>query len=287
MTFQDIIFKLQEYWSQQGCLIVQAYDTEKGAGTFSPHTFFNALGSKSCRVAYAEPCRRPADGRYGKNPNRAQHYFQFQVILKPSPDNVLELYMQSLQAIGIQRQDHDFRFVEDNWESPTLGAWGVGWEVWMDGMEITQFTYFQQCGGFDCQPVTVEMTYGLERLAMYLQKKNNLMDIVWHRHDTDILYKDIYLNFELDHCAYNFEKSDPEKLRALYQIYEEESHRLSEEKLLYPAYEFCLKCSHIFNLLDARGIISVSQRPHYILGIRKLARKCASLYLEKTSELSS
>jgi len=288
ITFQEIIFKLQTYWSQQGCLIVQAYDTEKGAGTMSPHTFLKALGPDPISIAYTEPCRRPADGRYGKNPNRNQHYFQFQVILKPSPKNILELYMKSMEAIGIHRQAHDFRFVEDNWESPTLGAWGVGWEVWMDGMEITQFTYFQQCGGFDCIPTSVEITYGLERLAMHLQEKNNIMDIVWHQNKEIITYyKDLYLDFEIDHCKYNFEECDPEKLLKLYEMYEAEAIRLLSKKLLYPAYEFCLKCSHTFNVLDAKGIISITQRPQYILGIRKIAKQCAALYLEKENAIST
>lgn len=248
----------------------------------SPHTFLRVLGPQDWNVAYVEPSRRPTDGRYAQNPNRLQHYFQFQVILKPSPLNVQDIYIQSLEELGISRFDHDIRFVEDNWESPTLGAWGVGWEVWLNGMEITQFTYFQQCGGFDCKPVSVEITYGLERLAMFIQKKQSVYDIVWQRfNNKDITYGDIYRASEIEHCVYNFEQASVEDLFTLFSIYEKETHHLTEQNLCFPAYDYCLKCSHTFNLLDARGAISVTERMAYILRIRKLARRCAEIYMEK------
>lgn len=280
-TFQDIIFKLQTFWHEQGCVILQPFDTEKGAGTMSPYTFLKSLGSDPWSVAYLEPSRRPTDGRYAENPNRLQHYFQFQVIMKPCPLDIQELYLNSLEAIGISRKNHDIRFVEDNWESPTLGAWGVGWEVWLDGMEISQFTYFQQCGGYDCKPIPLEITYGLERLAMYIQGKNHVMDIVWQEKDgVCITYGDIYKEFEIQHCHYNFEEADVDDLLQLFSIYEKESLRLSKKELTYPAYECCLKCSHLFNLLDARGAVSVSERAAYIGRIRKLAHMCAASYLK-------
>lgn len=282
LTFQEMILALHKFWSQQGCLILNPYDTEKGAGTMSPHTFLRVLGPKPWNVAYVEPSRRPTDGRFAQNPNRTQHYFQLQVILKPSPLNVQDLYVASLEHIGISKKNHDIRFVEDNWESPTLGAWGVGWEVWLNGMEITQFTYFQQCGGVDLNPISVEITYGLERLAMFIQNKNNLFDIVWHQTENQtITYSDIYHDSEIEHCKYNFEGSDPETLFQLFVLYEKETENSLNHNLVHPAYDYCLKCSHIFNLLDARGVISVTERMAYILRIRKLARKCAERYLEK------
>jgi glycyl-tRNA synthetase alpha chain len=281
MTFQNIILNLQKFWSEQGCLVLQPYDTEKGAGTMSGHTTLRALGPEPWNAAYVEPSRRPTDGRYGENPNRLQHYFQFQVLMKPSPLNIQDLYIQSLNAIGISQQDHDIRFVEDNWESPTLGAWGLGWEVWLNGMEITQFTYFQQCGGFDCDPIPVEITYGLERLAMFIQKKKSVFDIEWMKtKDTVVTYKDIYLDFEIEHCKYNFEDSNPEMLFDLFNKYEKECKQLVEKGRVFSAYDYCLKCSHTFNLLDARGSISVTERMAYILRIRKLAQKCASNYIQ-------
>ncbi|RAP34061.1 glycine--tRNA ligase subunit alpha [Candidatus Marinamargulisbacteria bacterium SCGC AG-410-N11] len=285
-SFQEIIFTLQQFWSSKGCLVLQPFDTEKGAGTMSPYTFLKALGKEPWNVAYIEPSRRPTDGRFGENPNRLQHYFQFQVILKPSPSDVQDMYIQSLEAIGIYAKDHDIRFIEDNWESPTLGAWGLGWEVWLDGMEITQFTYFQQCGGFDCQPVCVEITYGLERLAMFIQKKSHVFDIVWQTQgDKEILYSDIYKQFEIDHCHYNLEVADIDTLFSLFNSYEQECNKILAKNLTYPAYEYCLKCSHTFNLLDARGAISVTERQAYILRIRKLAKSCAESYLIGTGEL--
>jgi glycyl-tRNA synthetase alpha chain len=285
LTFQEIIFSLQTFWSSQGCLILQPYDTEKGAGTMSPHTFIRALGPKPWNVAYAEPCRRPADGRFAENPNRLQHYFQFQVIMKPSPLDIQDMYIRSLETLGIMRTDHDIRFVEDNWESPTLGAWGVGWEVWLNGMEVTQFTYFQQCGGFDCKPVSVEITYGLERLAMYIQGKSHVMDLVWHEGPQGIVtYGDVYRESEIENCHFNFSESTTDTLFALFTSYEKEAQQLLEKNLPLPAYDFTLKCSHSFNLLDARGAISVSERMAYILRIRKLAQHRAKVYLEKYSE---
>ncbi|RAP33240.1 glycine--tRNA ligase subunit alpha [Candidatus Marinamargulisbacteria bacterium SCGC AG-439-L15] len=285
-TFQELIFDLQTFWSDQGCLAVQPYDTEKGAGTMSPHTFIRSLGPEPWKVAYVEPSRRPTDGRYAENPNRLQHYFQFQVILKPSPDNIQDLYIQSLEAIGINTKAHDIRFVEDNWESPTLGAWGLGWEVWLDGMEVTQFTYFQQCGGYPCSPIPVELTYGLERLAMFIQDKSSVFDIVWHRDNgQDVLYSDIYKTFEIEHCEYNFKEANVEDLLTLFSIYEKECVSLTEKSLVSPAYENCLKCSHTFNLLDARGAISVTERMAYILKIRQLAKGCATAYLKKGGHL--
>ncbi|MBG91234.1 MAG: glycine--tRNA ligase subunit alpha [Actinobacteria bacterium] len=282
MTFQEIIFELQHFWSKQGCLILQPFDTEKGAGTMSPYTFLKALGPEPWKVAYLEPSRRPTDGRFFENPNRLQHYFQYQVILKPSPLDVQDQYVKSLAAIGIDPSQHDIRFVEDNWESPTLGAWGVGWEVWLDGMEVTQFTYFQQCGGVDCKPVSVEITYGVERLAMFIQNKDHVKDIVWQKTPSGVVtYGDVYQESELDHCHYNFETADLSRLLQLFETYETECLHIIDQKLVYPAYEYCLKCSHTFNLLDARGAISVSERAQYILRIRTLARKCADLYLSR------
>ncbi len=282
MTFQEMILTLQSFWQRQGCLVVHPYDTEKGAGTMSPHTFLRVLGQKPWNVAYVEPSRRPTDGRYAENPNRLQHYFQFQVILKPSPLNVQDLYIASLSELGINKSDHDIRFVEDNWESPTLGAWGVGWEVWLDGMEITQFTYFQQCGGFDLAPISVEITYGIERLAMFIQKKATVYDVIWHEDEHQVVtYGDIYKESEIDHCHYNFTDANTDRLFELFKLYEAESLDTIAAGRVAPAYDYCLKCSHVFNLLDARGAISVTERMAYILRIRKLARSCAERYLER------
>lgn len=282
LTFQEIQFRLHKFWSEKGCVILQPYDTEKGAGTMSPYTFIKVLGPNPWNVAYIEPSRRPTDGRYAENPNRLQHYFQYQVILKPSPEDVQQLYIESLEALGISRHDHDIRFVEDNWEAPTLGAWGVGWEVWLNGMEVTQFTYFQQCGGFDCDPIPVEITYGLERLAMFVQNKTNVFDIVWQEYDgKTTTYRDIYETFEIENCVYNFEEASIDRLLSVFSEYEAECLSLAQKGLVFPAYDYCLKCSHTFNLLDARGAISVTERQSYILRIRKLARECATYYLDK------
>jgi len=283
MFFQDIIQNLNKFWSEEGCLIMQPYDTEKGAGTMSPHTFLRALGPEPWSVAYAEPCRRPTDGRFADNPNRSQHYFQYQVIIKPSPDGIQEKYLKSLEALGINPKNHDIRFVEDNWESPTLGAWGVGWEVWLDGMEVTQFTYFQQCGGLDCNPIPIEITYGLERIAMFLQDKESIWDLNWNK---NLKYSDIWLQFEKSQCSYNFSESSPDNLRKLFEIYQNEANSLIEKNLTYPALDFVLKCSHTFNLLDARGVISVTDRAQYIEKIRKLAREVASSWMEERNDLN-
>ena len=276
MFFQDVIKNLNNFWSKEGCLIMQPYDTEKGAGTMNPHTFLRAIGPEPWSVAYAEPCRRPTDGRFGDNPNRAQHYFQYQVIIKPSPDGIQEKYLKSLESLGIEPKNHDIRFVEDNWESPTLGAWGVGWEVWLDGMEVTQFTYFQQCGGVDCHPIPIEITYGLERIAMFLQNKESIWDLNWNE---KLKYSDIWLQFEKGQCSYNFNESNPKNLRKLFEIYQDEANSLIEKKLTHPALDYVLKCSHTFNLLDARGVISVTDRANYIEKIRKLAREVASSWV--------
>ncbi len=278
MFFQDIIQNLNLFWSSQGCLLMQPYDTEKGAGTMSPHTFLRAIGPKKWSVAYPEPCRRPTDGRFGENPNRAQHYYQYQVIIKPSPDMIQETYLESLEKLGINPKNHDIRFVEDNWESPTLGAWGVGWEVWLDGMEVTQFTYFQQCGGIDCHPIPIEITYGLERIAMFLQDKDSIWDLHWNKNTT---YKDIWLDFEKDQCNYNFNESNPDNLRKLFNLYSEEAENLISKNLTFPALDFVLKCSHSFNLLDARGVISVTDRAQYIEKIRNLAKEVANSWSNK------
>jgi glycyl-tRNA synthetase alpha chain len=282
VNFQSVIATLNQFWSERGCLILQPYDTEKGAGTKSPHTFLRALGPEPWSVAYVEPCRRPADGRYGENPNRVQHYYQYQVLIKPSPENILEIYLDSLKALGIKPEDHDIRFVEDNWEDAAVGAWGVGWEVWLDGMEVTQFTYFQQCGGIDCRPVSIEITYGLERLAMYLQEVNSIFEIHWN---DQLSYGDVYLQSEIENSTYNFEASDPETLFGLFGIYEREANRLMQAKLVLPAFDQVLKCSHSFNLLDARGVISVTERTRYIGRIRSLARQVAQLYLQQREAL--
>lgn len=282
MNFQELILALNNYWAKEKCIIQQPYDIEKGAGTMNPATMLRALGPEPWRVAYVEPSRRPTDGRYGENPNRLQHYYQYQVILKPSPIDVVEIYLESLRAIGINPDVHDIRFVEDNWESPTLGAWGLGWEVWLDGMEITQFTYFQQCGGIDCHPVSAEITYGLERLAMYIQGVDSVFDIEWV---DGITYGDVHHQGEVEHSHYNFEQADTDMLFKLFDMYEGEALRIVEKGLVLPAYDYVLKCSHTFNLLDARGAISVTERTGYIGRVRNLARVCAQAYVQQREEL--
>jgi len=281
MRFQNLVLNLHQFWDRQGCVITEPYDIEVGAGTFYPATFFGALGKKPWRVAYVAPSRRPQDGRYGENPYRFQYYWQYQVILKPSPDDVQEVYLQSLEALGIDPKKHDIRFVEDNWESPTLGAWGLGWEVWLDGMEITQFTYFQQVGGIDLKPISVEITYGLERIAMYLQKKDHAFDV---EYAPGVTIGDLRRDFEVEHCRYNFEEANVEKLRRWFDDYEEEATRLIEGGLVYPGYEFVLKASHAFNLLDARGALSHAERQAYVQRVRRLAERAARAYLEKFAE---
>ena len=278
MDFQNIILKLQEFWAKEGCVILQPYDLEKGAGTFHPGTFLRCLGKSNWSAAYVEPCRRPTDGRYGENPNRLQHYYQFQVIIKPSVDNIQNLYLNSLEFLGIDPKKHDIRFVEDDWESPTLGAWGLGWEVWLDGMEITQFTYFQQAGGFDLDPITVEITYGTERIAMYLQNVSSVFDLNWSK---DVKYKDIHHRTEYEFSKYNFELADISMLKRFFSDSKKECLNLLNKGLPLPAYDYCMKCSHLFNLLDARGSISVTERARYILEIRELAKNSANLYMEK------
>jgi glycyl-tRNA synthetase alpha chain len=282
MNFQEIILNLQSYWSKQGCIIQQPYDMEKGAGTMNPATFLRSLGPEPWNVAYVEPSRRPTDGRYGENPNRLQHYYQFQVILKPSPDNVIDLYLDSLKYLGIEPDKHDIRLVEDNWESPTLGAWGLGWEIWLDGMEITQFTYFQQCGGFDCDPVCAEITYGLERIAMYIQNKESVFDIEWV---DGITYADVHHQGEVEYSHYNFEIADVPTLTTMFNLAEQEALRVVGNHLVLPAYDYVLKCSHLFNLLDARGSISVTERTGYIARVRNLARVVAAEYMEQRKKL--
>jgi glycyl-tRNA synthetase alpha chain len=278
MHFQDVLMTLERYWADHGCIIQQPYDLEVGAGTFNPATMLRVLGPEPWNVAYVEPSRRPTDGRYGENPNRLQHYYQYQVILKPSPLEVQDLYLDSLKALGIDPLAHDIRFVEDDWESPTLGAWGLGWEVWLDGMEITQFTYFQQAGGIDLHPISVELTYGPERIAMYLQGIDNVYDLIW----TDgITYGDIHHRGEVEFSTYNFEQADIGMLFDLFEKYEKESHRLIGLDLVLPAYDYCLKCSHTFNLLDARGAISVAERSRLIGRVRQMARQCAEGYLKQ------
>lgn len=282
MYLQDLILQLHRFWSDYGCVIHQPYDIEVGAGTFNPATFFRVLGPEPWKAAYVEPSRRPTDGRYGENPNRLQHYYQYQTILKPSPPNSQELYLKSLESINIDLQKHDIRFVEDDWESPTLGAWGLGWEVWLDGMEVTQFTYFQQVGGIELKPISVEITYGVERLAMYLQETDNVYDLKWTK---DITYGDIHHETEVQFSKYNFDKSDPALHFLLFDKYEAEALNMIKEGLVIPAYDFCLKCSHSFNMLDARGAISVTERTAYIGRVRNLARKCARGYLTLREEM--
>ncbi len=280
MYFQDLIARLNEYWSQKGCIIIQGYDLEVGAGTFNPSTFLRALGPEPWNVAYVEPSRRPTDGRYGDNPNRLQHYYQYQVIMKPSPVNIQDLYLDSLRHLGIRLEEHDVRFVEDDWESPTLGAAGLGWEVWLDGMEITQFTYFQQCGSFELNPIPVELTYGLERICMYIQGVDSVFDINWNK---DIKYRDVHHRTEFEFSHYNFNIADTDLYFKLFDLFESECYSILNNetiKLVLPAYDFVLKCSHAFNMLDARGAISVTERVGYIARVRNMARKCAERYLE-------
>lgn len=282
MNIQEMILSLQQFWSKQNCILMQAYDVEKGAGTMSPMTLLRSLGPEPWNVAYVEPSRRPDDGRYGQNPNRLYQHHQFQVIMKPSPDNIQELYLDSLIALGIDPLEHDIRFVEDNWENPTLGAAGLGWEVWLDGMEITQFTYFQQIGGLEASPVSVELTYGIERLASYIQDKDSVFDLEWN---TGTTVGDIFLQPEYEHSKYAFEESNTEMLFKLFTMYEEEAQSAMEEKLVFPAYDYVLKCSHVFNLLDARGVISVTERTGYITRVRNLARKISKAYVEEREKL--
>jgi len=277
LYLQDLILKLHTYWAEQGCVIQQPYDIEVGAGTFNPATFFRALGPEPWKAAYVEPSRRPTDGRYGENPNRLQHYYQYQVILKPSPKDIQDIYLRSLSAITVDLLKHDIRFVEDDWESPTLGAWGLGWEVWLDGMEITQFTYFQQVGGIELKPVSVEVTYGLERIAMYLQEVESVYDLKWSK---DISYGDIHHQTEVEFSRYNFDEADIAMHLNLFEMYEKEAARLLKKALVLPAYDFCLKCSHEFNMLDARGALSVTERTAYITKVRNIAKRCAEGYIK-------
>jgi glycyl-tRNA synthetase alpha chain len=284
ISFQSLILKLQAFWAARGCVIVQPYDMEVGAGTFHPATTLRALGPEPWRAAYVQPSRRPSDGRYGENPNRLQHYYQFQVILKPSPADSQDIYLESLAELGIDPGAHDIRFVEDDWESPTLGAWGLGWEVWCDGMEVTQFTYFQQVGGFDCDPVSVEFTYGLERLAMYIQGVENVYDLDFDGHGTS--YGDIFLQNEREYSAYNFEYADTDSLLRHFADAEEECGKLIAAGLALPAYDQCIKASHLFNLLDARGVISVTERQSYILRVRTLSKSCCERWLKTRGHLA-
>jgi glycyl-tRNA synthetase alpha chain len=276
-SFQNTILNLQKYWGKQGCVILQPYDIEVGAGTFHPATTLRSLGPKPWKAAYVQPSRRPTDGRYGENPNRLQHYYQFQVLIKPSPDNIKKLYLNSLAVIGINHKEHDIRFVEDDWESPTLGAAGLGWEVWCDGMEITQFTYFQQMAGFECKPVSVEITYGLERICMFTQQKKNVYDLSWN--DEEIKYKDVFLQAEKEFSAYNFEYANTDNLFKMFDMLELEAKSLVDKKISLPAYDQCLKASHVFNILDARGVISVAQRAGYIGRIRDITKAVAESWL--------
>ena len=282
LNFQDLILNLSRFWSDYGCIIQQPYDIEKGASTMNPATFLRALGPEPYSTAMVEPCRRPTDARYGENPNRLGHYFQYQVILKPSPDNAQELYLKSLEAMGIDLSKHDVRFVEDNWESPTLGAAGVGWEVWLDGMEITQFTYFQQVGGLEVKPVALEITYGLERIAMYIQNKESVYDIMWNN---TLKYGDIYLQNEIEQSKYNFEHSDADRLFSLFDAYQKEVDNCLNAELVLPAYDYVLKCSHTFNLLDARGVISKDERINFINRVRTMASGVASMYVKQREKL--
>jgi len=281
-SFQDTILNLQKYWSKQGCVVLQPYDMEVGAGTFHPATTLRSLGPKPWKAAYVQPSRRPTDGRYGDNPNRLQHYYQFQVLIKPSPKNIKKLYLNSLTTIGINYKDHDIRFVEDDWESPTLGAAGLGWEVWCDGMEITQFTYFQKMAGFECKPVSVELTYGLERICMFTQQKKNVFDLLWN--DAGIKYKDVFQQAEKEFSAYNFEHANTDNLLKIFNMLEMEAKSLTEKKISLPAYDQCLKASHVFNILDARGVISVAQRAEYIGRIREITKGVAEIWLSTQTE---
>ena len=281
LSFQDTIFNLQKFWSKKGCVILQPYDLEVGAGTFHPATTLRSLGSKPWKTAYVQPSRRPTDGRYGDNPNRLQHYYQFQVLIKPSPKEIKKMYLNSLSSIGINHEEHDIRFVEDDWESPTLGAAGLGWEVWCDGMEVTQFTYFQQMAGVECKPVSVEITYGLERLCMFIQNKKSVFDLIWN--DGGITYKDVFHQSEKEFSAYNFEYANTDNLFKIFEMLEEETKLLVEKKISLPAYDQCLKCSHVFNILDARGVISVAQRAEYIARIRELTKSIGKVWIESQS----
>ena len=286
LTFQELILKLQQFWADQGCVVLQPLDMEVGAGTFHPATFLRAIGPESWNAAYVQPCRRPTDGRYGENPNRLQHYYQFQVAMKPSPENFQELYLESLAALGIDTAIHDVRFVEDNWESPTLGAWGLGWEVWLNGMEVTQFTYFQQAGGLECYPVTGEITYGIERIAMYLQNADSIYDLVWADGPAGkVTYGDVFHQNEVEMSRYNFEEADVQQLFSFFDHSEQEALRLVEKNLPLPAYEMVMKASHTFNLLDARHAISVTERQRFILRVRTLARAVAQTYFNSRAEL--
>ncbi len=282
MYFQNIIKTLNSYWASQGCVVLQPYDMEVGAGTFHPATLLRALGPEPWKAAYVQPSRRPTDGRYGENPNRLQHYYQYQVVIKPSPANSQELYLDSLRQFGLDLLEHDIRFVEDDWESPTLGAWGLGWEVWLDGMEITQFTYFQQAGSIDLKPITVEITYGLERIAMYLQKVDSVYDIMWNEH---VSYGQIFHQAEKEFSAFNFEEANVSDMITSFDNYEREALKLVEKNLILPAYDFCLKCSHTFNLLDARKAISVAERTRYIGRIRNIARQVAQKYVQQRIDM--
>ena len=277
-TFQDTILNLQKFWSKHGCIILQPYDMEVGAGTFHPATTLRSLGPKPWKAAYVQPSRRPTDGRYGDNPNRLQHYYQFQVIIKPSPSNIKKLYLNSLSTIGIDHKDHDIRFVEDDWESPTLGAAGLGWEVWCDGMEITQFTYFQQMAGFECNPISVELTYGLERICMFTQEKRDVYDLSWN--NEDVKYREVFYQSEKEFSAYNFEYANIENLFKMFEMFENEAKLLVGKKISLPAYDQCLKASHVFNILDARGAISVAQRAEYIGRIREITKSAASIWID-------
>ena len=281
LSFQDTIFNLQKYWSKKGCVILQPYDLEVGAGTFHPATTLRSLGPKPWKTAYVQPSRRPTDGRYGDNPNRLQHYYQFQVLIKPSPKEIKKMYLNSLSSIGINHEEHDIRFVEDDWESPTLGAAGLGWEVWCDGMEVTQFTYFQQMAGVECKPVSVEITYGLERLCMFIQNKKSVFDLIWN--DEGITYKDVFHQSEKEFSAYNFDYANTDNLFKIFEMLEEETKLLVEKKISLPAYDQCLKCSHVFNILDARGVISVAQRAEYIARIRELTKSIGKVWIESQS----
>ena len=278
LSFQDAILSLQKYWSKQGCVILQPYDLEVGAGTFHPATTLRSLGTKPWKTAYVQPSRRPSDGRYGDNPNRLQHYYQFQVLIKPSPNNIKKLFLNSLSSLGIKYEEHDIRFIEDDWESPTLGAAGLGWEVWCNGMEITQFTYFQQMAGVECNPVSVEITYGLERLCMFIQNKKNVFELIWN--DEGILYKDVFHQSEKEFSAYNFEHANTDNLFKIFEMLEDEAKSLTEKKLSLPAYDQCLKASHVFNILDSRGVISVAQRAEYIARIRELTKTIGKVWVE-------
>lgn len=282
MTFQEIILNLQEFWTKRGCVLVQPYDVEVGAGTFNPATFLRSLGPEPWNVCYVEPSRRPTDGRYGENPNRLQFYYQFQVIMKPSPDDIQAIYLESLRKLAIEIEKHDIRFVEDDWESPTLGAWGLGWEVWLDGMEVTQFTYFQQVGSLDVKPVSVEITYGLERLAMYIQEVESVFDIEWTK---GVSYGEVHHQSEVEWSTYNFEKADVKLLYDLFHRYETESKKALEAGLILPAYDYVLKCSHTFNMLEARGALSVTERTYFITRVREIAKACALAYIKQREEM--